>query len=116
MLSLGAIFPGILLYGWIERDWRIISWNDLPLIGLLLFIALFCGYKVIQIVVLEYRPKVLNPAEIRMNQLLAVCDSVDGLPKAFKSFNQFCDHISDLQTRRLLHQLHQIRPGLDAGR
>lgn len=65
----------------------------------------------IQIIMQDYCPKVLKPAEIRMNQLLAVCDSVDGLPKAFKSFNQFCDHISDLQTRRLLHQLHQIRPG-----
>lgn len=51
-----------------------------------------------------------TPAELRRARLEAVADSVDQLPHGI-SFTALCEQLDERQTRRLLHLLHQTRPG-----
>jgi hypothetical protein len=55
-------------------------------------------------------PSAPTPAQLRQQQFLAVADSVDSLPGKM-SFPDRCKKLDDKQTRKLLHQLHQIPPG-----
>jgi len=54
--------------------------------------------------------KPLSPAEERASRLMEVADSVTGLPQGVE-FTELCDHLTEKQTKKLLHLLHQTRPG-----
>ena len=56
------------------------------------------------------RPAPATPAQIRQSRLAAVADTVSDLPGGI-SFQELCLQLDEKQTRRLLHLLHQIRPG-----
>ncbi|MEZ5387669.1 MAG: hypothetical protein R3F13_19345 [Prosthecobacter sp.] len=51
-----------------------------------------------------------SPAEERGLRLTTVADSVNDLPGGI-SFQELCDQLDEKQMRKLLHLLHQIRPG-----
>lgn len=51
-----------------------------------------------------------TPAQLRQSRLAAVADTVSDLPGGI-SFQELCLQLDEKQTRRLLHLLHQIRPG-----
>jgi hypothetical protein len=58
----------------------------------------------------EEQPPQPTPAEERAARLLAVADSVTDLPGGIE-FTGFCRQLDEKETRKLLHRLHQIRPG-----
>ncbi|HBJ87682.1 MAG TPA: hypothetical protein DDZ88_28260 [Verrucomicrobiales bacterium] len=51
-----------------------------------------------------------TPAQLRQSRLAAVADTVSDLPDGI-SFQELCLQLDEKQTRRLLHLLHQTRPG-----
>jgi hypothetical protein len=51
-----------------------------------------------------------TPAQLRQQRLLTVADSVAELPAGI-TFADLCETLDEKQTRKLLHHLHQIRPG-----
>jgi hypothetical protein len=51
-----------------------------------------------------------TPAQLRQSRLAAVADTVSDLPGGIR-FEELCLQLDEKQTRRLLHLLHQIRPG-----
>jgi hypothetical protein len=51
-----------------------------------------------------------TPAQLRQSRLAAVADTVNDLPGGIR-FEELCLQLDEKQTRRLLHLLHQIRPG-----
>jgi hypothetical protein len=57
----------------------------------------------------EYRPPA-TPAQLRQSRLAAVADTVSDLPGGIR-FEELCLQLDEKQTRRLLHLLHQTRPG-----
>ncbi len=56
------------------------------------------------------RPAPATPAQLRQQRLLTVADSVDDLPGGI-TFVDLCETLDEKQIRKLLHQLHQTRPG-----
>jgi hypothetical protein len=70
-----------------KRAWRLnFSWDDDP------------------------PPAPLTSAQLRQQRILAVADTVDGLPDGM-TLGHLCEKLDEKQLRRLLHQLNQIRPG-----
>jgi hypothetical protein len=57
----------------------------------------------------EHRPPA-TPGQLRQSRLAAVADTVSDLPGGIR-FEELCLQLDEKQTRRLLHLLHQIRPG-----
>lgn len=55
-------------------------------------------------------PPPATPAQLRQSRLAAVADTVSDLPGGIR-FEELCHQLDEKQTRRLLHLLHQTRPG-----
>ena len=51
-----------------------------------------------------------TPARLRQQRILAVADTVDDLPGGI-SLADLCERLDEKQTRKLLHQMQQTRPG-----
>ena len=83
LLFASILLPALLF----KRAWRLnFSWDD------------------------DTRPAPLTPAQLRQQRILAVADTVDGLPDEM-TLDHLCAKLDEKQLRRLLHQLNQIRPG-----
>jgi hypothetical protein len=83
LLFASILLPALLF----KRAWRLnFTWDDSP------------------------PPAPLTPAQLRQQRILAVADTVDGLPDGI-TLNQLCEMLDEKQIRRLLHQMNQIRPG-----
>lgn len=91
-------------------------WNGFDYSNPVLWVVLLLGFVFfvigVQFAWLLYceAPSAPTPAQLRQQQFLAVADSVDSLPGKM-SFPDLCEKLDDKQTRKLLHQLNQIRPG-----
>jgi hypothetical protein len=82
------LFASILLpLLFFKRAWRLnFSWSDEP------------------------RPPPPTPTKLRQQRILAVADTVDGLPGGI-TLEELCEKLNEKQTRKLLHQMHRTRPG-----
>lgn len=83
LLFASILLPALLF----KRAWRLnFTWDDAP------------------------PPAQLTPAQLRQQRILAVADTVDGLPGGI-SLADLCERLDEKQTRKLLHQMQQTRPG-----
>jgi len=91
-------------------------WNGFDYSNPVLWVVLLLGVVFfvigVQVAWLLYgeSPSAPTPTQLRQQQFLAFADSVDSLPGRM-SFPDLCKKLDDKQTRKLLHQLHQIPPG-----
>ncbi len=91
-------------------------WNGFDYSNPVLWVVLLVGVVFLVIGVqfawLLYgeEPSFPTSTQLKQQQFLAVADSVDGLPGGM-SLADLCEKLDEKQTRKLLHQLNQIRPG-----
>ena len=105
MLSAGLVFA-VLRHGFEMSN--PLSWLLLLLGGLSLVNFLYLGWW------LYFSPEAgapkPAPSQIRQQRILAVADTVDDLPSGI-SLADLCEKLDEKQTRKLLHQMQQTRPG-----
>lgn len=106
--TVAVVAPLLLIYATLTNGFDYASLGTwLALVIGLLFLVI--GVQFAWLLYFEPPPPP-TAAQRRQQQLSAAADSVDGLPGGM-SLADLCEKLDEKQTRKLIHQLHQIRPG-----
>jgi len=107
-----VVAPFVFLFVMIRDGLGQTDITDWVVLAVLTVIALICGKTAWRLHFSWDDPLAPppTPAQLRQQRLLTVADSIDDLPGGI-TFADLCETLDEKQTRRLLHQLHQTRPG-----